>query len=364
MKNKPTYNLDDDLLRKYLSGDLSAKQSKGLNQILESDPTVKHYLEQMDKIWKTSGRIGEIEKIELEGDWKAIQQKAETRSMASSGNLNLSENLNSAGSPASTKTQVSTRTLAFRFVRIAAIFILVSLAAYMLYYYTGNGAMSKMDWITVVSTNAQQEITLSDGSRISLNSGSSLVYPASFKGKKRLVELEGEAFFDIARDAGRPFLINIASEAEAEVLGTSFNLRQDPKNRKVFLNVVTGKVAFYAKGKKKEAEIVEQEEQAVYENGSVRQKANFNLNFLSWKTRTLEFENTPLPEVVEQIGRHYRTEIHIVDDKLDTLALTGIYKNQSIDEVIEEIGLVLDLEFRKEGSTINVSGIEFDINAE
>ena len=135
MKKQPSYKLDDDLLRKYLSGDLSADESKNLDEILESDPSSKQYLQQMEKIWNLSGSIREINSIDREGDWSIIRQKLQTAAQPELEN------------PQS-RTLPSARTLALRIARIAALFIMVSLAAYMLYYYTGSGAMSKMDRIT------------------------------------------------------------------------------------------------------------------------------------------------------------------------------------------------------------------------
>ncbi|MFC2112437.1 FecR domain-containing protein [Bacteroidota bacterium] len=360
MKKQPTYNLDEDLLRKYLSGDLSSNETQALEKILESDPSARQHLEQMEKIWKLSGSIVEIQSIDTEGDWKTISRKISTTGQK----RQLDFHANHKQEASRELTLNPARTMAFRIARIAAIFIMVSISAYMLYYFTGSGPMSKIRWITVNSTESQQQINMPDGSNISLNIGSSLVYPSRFKNSERLVTLEGEAFFDIAREKNRPFIINIADQAAVEVLGTSFNLRQDPKNKKVFLNVLTGKVAFYSRANKKDAKVLEQYEQAVYENGRVTQTASFDLNFLSWKTRTLEFENTPLSDVAEQLGRHYRTEIRLMDSQLDTLSLTGIYKNQSLDDVIEEIALVLDLEVRNEGGIIQVSSYENPVVAE
>jgi ferric-dicitrate binding protein FerR (iron transport regulator) len=169
-----------------------------------------------------------------------------------------------------------------------------------------------------------------------------------------MVRLEGEGFFEIARNENSPFLVNAGDEAVVRVLGTSFNLRTDPENKKVFLNVLSGKVAFYPKGKKKEAGIIGRDEHAVCEKGAIVQDLNLDLNFLSWKTNILEFDNTPLPEVVEQLGRHYATEFSLIDAGLDTLALTGTYKQQSMEEVLDEISILLEIDFSEVDGNILV----------
>ncbi len=205
-----------------------------------------------------------------------------------------------------------------------------------------------------------KELILADGSRVWLNSGSSLYYPVKFRKKSRAVRLEGEGFFEVAHNKNKPFLViagdeTSGDEAVVEVLGTSFNLRTDPKSKKIFLHVSEGRVAFYPKGGKKKGSILEKEEQADYEKGSITQRTSIDLNFLSWKTRTLEFENTPLSDVVDQLGRHFQKDIRVTGKGLDTLTLTGTYIEQSMQDVLEEISIVLDIEFNDVDGIIRVN---------
>jgi len=128
--------------------------------------------------------------------------------------------------------------------------------------------------------------------------------------------------------------------------------------------VLSGKVAFFPKGKKKEALVLGKDEHAEYHNGQIQQQVSFDLNFLSWKTRTLIFDNTPLRQVLVQMGKYYHREFHIMDAELDSLALTGTYKNQQIDDVLEEITLVLDIAFEETDGSIQVRAFDFQKNEE
>jgi ferric-dicitrate binding protein FerR (iron transport regulator) len=249
-------------------------------------------------------------------------------------------------------------------MRIAAVFLLAFAAAFVVYYYTGDGALSKMDWITLDVSDQPEEVTLPDGSKVFLNTGSWMAYPADFKGLKRTVELRGEAFFDIARNKEKAFIVIVGDIASTEVLGTSFHLREDPGKKRVFLNVLSGKVAFYPKGKKKRALELGKDEHAEYHNGQIHQPVSINLNFLSWKTRTLTFDNTLLPKVLQQLGKHYQREFQIMDARLDTLALTSTYKNQEINDVLEEISLVLDITFKETDGKIQVRAVDVQTNEE
>jgi ferric-dicitrate binding protein FerR (iron transport regulator) len=345
MKMQPANIMDDELLMKYLTGNLTAEESETFRLSMEAEPANRKYLEQMELIWKSSGSIREFQSIDAAKDWNSLRER-----------------FGFSKQPEEHHPSRQIRRMTFRIMRVAAIILLAFASAFMIYYYTGN--LSKMDWITLDAPDQLEEITLPDGSRVSLNTGSRLAYPAEFKGRKRTVKLEGEAFFEVARNEDRAFIVIVADEASTEVLGTSFHLREDPGKKRVFLNVLTGKVAFYPKGKKKKALVLGKDEHAEYHNGHIQQHVSLDLNFLSWKTRTLIFDNSPLPQVLKQLGKHYHKEFHIMDRGLDTLALTGTYKNQKIDNVLEEISLVLDIAFEEADGRIQVRAFSVQTNEE
>ena len=337
--------MNDTLLIRYLTGELTAQETEMLRQELESDPDKRKYLKQMEKIWKRSGSIEDFRSIDAANDWLILKEKFRTPEQTLPGVPTI---------PFPTKRQFPSRSLTYIIARIAAIALLVLATALMTYYYKGNGPLSKVEWVSMLAHDQQEEIVLPDGSRIFLREGTTLAYPVGFKGKERSVKLDGEAFFEVARNEDKPFVVHIADEATAEVLGTSFNLRADKDNRHVTLNVVSGKVAFYPKGIKKNASILLKDQQAVCAEGSVRNESSIDLNFLSWKTRTIVFENSPLTEVVKQLGKYYRKEFLITDSELESLSLTGTYKKQSLSDVLMEIELVLDVVFEESEEIILV----------
>ena len=337
--------MDDELLMKYLTGNLTAEESETIRLSMEAEAANREYLEQMEQIWKSSGSIREFQSIDAAKDWNSFRER-----------------FGFSKQPEEHHPSRQIRRMTFRIMRVAALILLVFASTFLIYYYTGNGRLSKMDWITLYASGQGEEINMPDGSKVSLNTGSKLAYPAEFKGLKRTVKLEGEAFFEVARNEEKAFIVIIADEVSTEVLGTSFHLKEDTGRRRVFLNVLTGKVAFYPKGKKKQALVLGRDEHAEYHNGRIQQQVSFDLNFLSWKTRTLIFDNTPLPQVLKQLGKHFYKEFHIMDTGLDTLALTGTYKNQEIDDVLEEISLVLDIAFEETDGRIQVRAIDLQTN--
>lgn len=339
--------MDDELLMKYLSGNLTSEESETMRLYMEAEPAIREYLEQMEQIWKSSGSIREFQSIDAAKDWNSLHERFGFSKKAREHHPSR-----------------QVRTMTFRAMRVAALILLAFASTFLIYYYTGNGGFSKMDWITLDASGQRKEITLPDGSKVFLNTGSILSYPAEFKGLKRTVKLEGEAFFEVARNEKKAFIVIVADEASTEVLGTSFHLKEDPGKRRVFLNVLTGKVAFYRKGKKKEALVIGKDEHAEYHNGHIQQHVSFDLNFLSWKTRTLTFDNAPLPQVLKQLEKHYHKEFHIMDTGLDTLALTSTFNNQKIDTILEEISLVLDIAFEEADGRIQVRAFDVQTNEE
>jgi transmembrane sensor len=345
MKKRPLPHMDDEQLIKYLTRELTDADAAAIRRSIEADPAAQQYLEQMEKIWNASGAIKDFQCIDPASDWPALRAKIGFPRIAAK--------------PSALR---QARHLTLRFVRVAAAILLVFAAGFMIYYYAGNGALSKMEWTARTAPDHTEAFTLPDGSQVFLNVGSRLVYPTRFKGLKRIVRLDGEAFFEVVPDGDRAFMIHASDLASVEVLGTSFNLRTDTGQRKVMLNVLNGKVAFFPKGKRRQAVEVNKDENAEYHNGTITQDVSLDLNFLSWKTQKLVFENTPLPQVMEQLSRYYHKQFIISDPGVDTLALTGTYQNQALEDVLEEISMVLDIAFTETQGMIRVISLDAESN--
>lgn len=187
------------------------------------------------------------------------------------------------------------------------------------------------------------EYELPDGSRISLNHSSSLRYPDSFTGDTREVYLEGEAFFDIAPDATKPFIIH-ANNTQTKVVGTSFGIRAIDNTNEVVVTVATGIVNLSAKGKSEHIELKKGEQGICLPKEKVLEKnATPDPNLLAWKTKILVFKQTPLTEVAKVIENTYQTNVS-VDSSVSDLHLTSTFEKRSLEEVMQIIGLSLQVQ--------------------
>ncbi|MFR5660398.1 MAG: FecR family protein, partial [Butyricimonas faecihominis] len=94
-------------------------------------------------------------------------------------------------------------------------------------------------------TGMEYMLTLSDGTRVFLNAETKLKFPTKFRKEERVVVLEGEAYFEVRKDATHPFIVK-ANDVDVKVLGTSFNLRSYSDENSIATTLVSGKVAVYA----------------------------------------------------------------------------------------------------------------------
>jgi transmembrane sensor len=199
---------------------------------------------------------------------------------------------------------------------------------------------------------ANKTLTLPDGSQVVLRKGATLSYPETFSGNQREVSLTGEAFFDVQHDAAHPFRIQ-TTRATLEVLGTSFTV--NTTNQQDELVVSTGKVLFSNKATNGEKHIILPNQYSKLDNKGFEIKPVNDPNFLSWKTGKLQFDNTPIDLVAATLSNHYGLFIK-ADSGLMKLpvvpTITAKFEQQSIDGVLEEIKLLVNISHRKQNDTI------------
>jgi len=211
------------------------------------------------------------------------------------------------------------------------------------------------DTIIAMTEEEQKEVLLPDGSLVFLNKHTELTYPEKFGKDKRQVTLTGEGFFEVTHDPAKPFKIIVADWANVEVLGTSFNINATANGESVSVQVVEGKVAFYAIGKEDSKKILEKDDQAGLQNGFIKVNTRKNVNFLSWKTGIIHFDQEAIEDVIDLLGDHYNQEI-LLDNSVDKqLTFTSTIENQELDSVLEELSLVLGISYTYQEDKVIIS---------
>ena len=189
---------------------------------------------------------------------------------------------------------------------------------------------------------------LPDSSHVWLNKGSSIVYDPDFDGEERNLKLEGEAFFEVTHNPQRPFVVS-TERSETRVLGTSFNLRAYGEEATTELAVASGKVAF-SSIKSKDARIVPAGYAVTLleESNRLSESVNFNKNAFAWKSRELIFSEQPLSDVIRDLERYYNVEVQLFPKSLSGCRFSGTFRDASIEEVTQILGVALQLQVKKE----------------
>ena len=206
--------------------------------------------------------------------------------------------------------------------------------------------------LIVQSGMQMKEVVLPDGSRVTLNKEAELIYPEKFNRRQRNLTLIGEAFFEVVSDPALPFKIDVNQRALVEVLGTSFNISPDVNGESISVQVMEGRVAFSSTLKGSDKVILGKDEQATLIAGTITRADTVSLNFLSWKTGTLFFDHAFLKDVFKQLEAHYEIDIVMQKSVPRNLTLTSILDNQDLESVLDEISLVLELDYSYEDDKV------------
>ncbi|MBD1432501.1 FecR domain-containing protein [Sphingobacterium sp. DN00404] len=210
------------------------------------------------------------------------------------------------------------------------------------------GHLQNTDVVTIsVPRGGKYQVTLSDGTAVWLNADSKLKYPIRFTPKSRVVELEGEAYFDVAKmesESGHvPFLVKSATQT-IEVLGTQFNLKAYGDEVSCTTTLVEGSVLLKtSQGNMK----LKPGEQGIYEANELK-KTNVNVEeFAAWKDNKFVFNETPLSDAMAQISRWYDIEVIYKGSNKQTYFYGEISRTKKISEVLailKEGGVTFNIE--------------------
>ena len=196
------------------------------------------------------------------------------------------------------------------------------------------------------------KIMLSDGTKIWLNAGSRLKYPAKFKGDTREVYLTGEAFFDVAKDKKHPFIIH-TDKMDTKVLGTSFNVQAYPDNATQEVSVLTGRVN--VKSTVTEENVYVTPGQKVVfksKNNKLQAFTDIPLNSISlWRKNIIVFEDAPLPEVIATINRKYNVTVEIGNKNLNNLKISAYFKELPVEQVVALVCNIINADYKLESGT-------------
>lgn len=300
-----------------------------------SDRNLKKF-QQFELAWKyTAIREASPDFFNTDSAWKKMEQR-----------IQRYENQENTFAP---KRKIRARILP-AVMRVAAVLVIALGAWFMLQQ------ESVPETHTIAAdTKLEEAVMLPDGTHIYLNQGSQLSYDDDFNKNLRSINFEGEAFFEIAANPEKPFVIS-TQNLGIQVIGTSFNLSSIKQDDHIELHLQSGKVLVYSVDE--QGRILEQlqlnpGEKATFvkESGLLTRDEIQGMNHLAWKTGVLEFHNAPLPEVLDELAKAY--DLHfVVEYNCSNLMLTARFENESAESVLQTLEFVFNLNISDQGDHI------------
>jgi transmembrane sensor len=318
-------NMNDDLLVKYLVGETDADENAAVENWLKADEKNLNYYNDFKKIWEDSLLIvAENKTINEDAAWKRLQNRIHEKEVR----------------------VITPKKSSGYWLRIAASILLISTLGWLSYSYFENKSANAL--IQVYASGTILNDTLPDGTTVTLNKNSSLSYTSTFKGSTRPVTLKGEAFFNVSPDKTKPFIITI-NDVTVQVVGTSFNVKN--KNGKTTVDVETGIVK--VSKNKDQVELRHGEKVIIADQKSELLKSISKGRLYNYyRNKELVCDETPLQELVEALNEIYNVNIIIKNPSLKEKTLTTVFKEQSLDQVLEVIQETFRIEIERKNNQI------------
>lgn len=210
----------------------------------------------------------------------------------------------------------------------------------------------------MVSTLAEtRTVVLPDQTKVTLNRYSTLSYPERFKEKRRKVHLQGEAYFEVARDAKHPFIVK-AEAVKVQVLGTHFNVEAYPGDAEVRTTLLEGSVAVSLKGENQRL-VLAPNESAIYNKEKrtlIQEAAPGAKNEILWRKGIILFDQLPLHEIARQLSNAFQTDIRIDDPQLQNYRMTATFDaNEDLTQILDLLKNAGNFNYKKENNTITLT---------
>ena len=218
-----------------------------------------------------------------------------------------------------------------------------------------DGATKEIGYNTVnVPYGGTYTVELCDGTKVYLNSGTTLEFPSRFDGKVRSVILKGKAYFDVARNVSKPFVVEV-DEMKVKVLGTSFNVKSYVDEPGVYTTLVEGSVAILRDGQPEKK--IKPGEQAYYNKGvGTLSIAEVDVKeFTSWKDGVFYFKDIALEEILRIVSRWYDLEVFYMNQGAKSVIYSGkLPMYSSVEDVLRKFEISGDVRFELKGRTLTV----------
>lgn len=333
--------LEIKLLAKFLAKECNNKEKQLVKSWLSESSKNRETMKEFEKIWEASEHSDSSEDVfDSNLEWVVLQNRIEDESL----------NFNTKQVNRSTWLSLYNPLLP-TLSKVAALFVI---AAFVGLFFIDRFYVEEIPveepTLNEISMDKGYRggVTLSDGTKVYINSDSKIIIPKVFKSDRREVFLEGEAFFEVAKNPNKPFLIKTKG-AVIEVLGTSFAVRNYPGDNIIQTVVSEGTVSFSSDDKEEKKSVILTAGnlgRLNLENNEIKTEYVSDIDFyLSWKDGYLTFKNEKMKEVAKQLERKYDIEVVFDSKEIADMNLTAELRSRSLARVLETISMSLKIDY-------------------
>lgn len=244
-----------------------------------------------------------------------------------------------------------------RLMKIAAMITIPLLLATTFYLYRETTMVNNAAMIVQTAPGERVSVTLPDGTRVSLNSDSRLVYrPADFNKRSRLIDFEGEAYFEVEKNEQIPFEI-LTDNLRLRVLGTKFNYLSYPQLTYIEVKLTEGHVLLTSLMKNGIEANLHTNETGRFDKhtGDINVTKHEGKQLIPWIDRQMIFESAPLTDVISTVERTYNVRIHADSLKTNAEPFTGLLPTNDFEEVIKTLQICFGFHYTRSDNELFLS---------
>ena len=323
-----------ELITKFLSKEITEVEKNELSIILQIDQYKKQF-ETIAANWKNEKR--DDLKYDADEGLANLTQKLTERDSSFHWGDNIKPRKSFIRNPVLLKIAAS----------IIFIIVIAGGALYMGGYLTSKNV--DIAWSEKITIPGQKLIfELSDHSVITMNADGKIKYPAKFGGDSRDIYLEGEAYFEVYHDSGKPFVVHTGN-ISTTVLGTKFNVKAFPGENEITVSLIEGKVKVSGNETNgtKGSVMLDAKQKLVFDiNTEMNKIEDFDYQKeIGWKDNNLKFEKEPLEKIFVVLGRAYGVKFELSDKSYGEKRITANFNKVSLWTVVESIKKLTDLKY-------------------
>ncbi len=336
------------LLLKKISGTLTEEEKLLLADLLKAFPEFSEASEAVQWLWNDADltslqRPSERSKRLLEQNLRQLEQDG----------LLADENLRPAGNGAKSRR----RYYLFGAWGLALVTLVMALFVYRPQQ-ADKVIEKRFPNMVITRPGSRTKLILPDGTTVWLNASSKLTYNDDFLQKERRVQLDGEAFFEVVKNEGKPFIINTAA-MDVRVLGTSLNVKSYPGERKAETVLIRGRIEIQVKRRPNERYLLSSYEKlSIAANPDIHPQKQLVISNVTpagkdsaiaetaWVDNELIFKGEPLADLAIRMERWFDLRIKVTGARLQTFRMTGAFKDESPEEALKAISMITGCKYR------------------